>query len=138
MSHWHLSLGENDENSGTALELSQLLDSLADEFDRLADFVHDLITSNGEAGFYEAAYREFKRAATISVHAANARNLHKQHTCPIEERAPRYRDSDESENQRNLALATEHFLTIIMTERPGGITIWECDKADCPPPGNDD
>lgn len=122
MSHWHVQRHNEDDDVYAVEDLAYALNYAATELERVADFEHDGITANGEAGDFEEAYRAFQRAETYAGLAANATNLYRQATLPLAERAPLYRDG----NPEVWRKSADHVVDQINGDGPNGFEIWEC------------
>jgi hypothetical protein len=88
--HYHVHRHSDDEDPFVTGDLFDAIDYAATELDQLADFEHDGISASGEQGDYESAYNAFVRSERYNGLMLNARNMVKQHSQPIAERAPFY------------------------------------------------
>lgn len=127
--HTHVSRHAEDDDIQAFDSRYQALDYAATELDRLADFEHDCITTSGEAGMFEDAYRAFVKCHRHNGLHMNAANIVKQHGAERpEDRAPLYRGDDW---QDLLSVAADHVISEIVNGSP--FTIWQCSELECAP-----
>jgi hypothetical protein len=105
----------------------------ATELEHVAEFEHEGISANGEAGDFEEAYRSFQRAESYAGLALNAANLYRQATLPLADRAPLYRDG----NPEIWRKSADHVVDQVNSDGPNGFAIWECADVECAPTDED-
>jgi hypothetical protein len=130
--HWHVSRHSNDDDVFIVEDFWYALDYAADELRDLAEFEHEGISANGEAGDFEGAYTAFKRSNELDAVMQQAKHALDQHnkidpdddipgTVNDGYRAPLYQGPGGDEKIMQLALrAVER----INNETP--VSMWEC------------
>lgn len=127
--HWHVGWGWRDEDDTVTDSLVDVFDYAATELDRAAAQAYEVITTCGDVGEYEQAYRHFQQSERIATLALNAQNLYAQGTLPPALRAPLYRDEDPG--GARWQVAAQHLLESIEAEGPNGFAIRRCVLSDC-------
>jgi hypothetical protein len=128
--HWHVKRHGEDDSVYTSDSIVDALDYAATELDRAADFESDGITDHGEAGYFEEAYRCYVRATRFAGLAANAHNIHRQDTLPLEQRAPLYQ-VDGDQHAEAIRRAGLHCVDEINANGPKDFHVWECAAVPC-------
>jgi hypothetical protein len=128
--HWHVERRAEDDSVYTSDSMVDALEYAANELDRAAEFATESITIHGEAGEFETAYGCYVQAERFDGLAANAHNIHRQDTLPLEQRAPLYQ-VDGDQHAEAIRRAGVHCVEEINANGPKNFHVWECAAVPC-------
>lgn len=131
MTHYHVRRHAEDDEFLVATDIGMAMSYAADELGRVAQWEHELIGINGEAGLFEDAYRAWERSERYHSAVENAANIAAQYAAADNEndRAPLYQGPGWRER---LAVAAEHTMAEVNRNSPDGFEVAACMVgADC-------